>query len=409
MLLINIKSLYGTHQNSAVLRGAQLSNLPVIHNAYLQIKHGIISDFGPMEELGKVSEEEDMYDATGKTVIPSFCDSHSHIVFAGSREEEFVDKIKGLSYADIAAKGGGILNSALKLGNKSEDDLFEQALTRVQQVMKTGTGALEIKSGYGLNTASELKMLRVIKRLKKAVPIPIKATFLGAHAYPAEYKENHEGYIELIINEMLPAIVEENLADYIDVFCEKGFFDQESSARILKAGAKYGLKAKIHANQLNNSGGVQIGIQHDALSVDHLETLGKEEIELLGKSKTMATLLPSAAFFLRMAYPPVRELINAGAAVALATDFNPGSSPSGNIPLLISLACIQMKMTPEEAINAVTLNGACAMELEEEVGSIQIGKRANIILTQNIPSLAYLPYAFGSNSIHKVMANGQWI
>ena len=409
MLLINIKSLFGTHPNSVVLRGAQLSNLPVIHNAYLQIKHGIISDFGPMEELGKVSEEEDMYDATGKTVIPSFCDSHSHIVFAGSREEEFVDKIKGLSYADIAAKGGGILNSALKLGNTSEDDLYEQALTRVQQVMKTGTGALEIKSGYGLNTASELKMLRVIKRLKKAVPIPIKATFLGAHAYPKKYKDDHEGYIKLIINEMLPAIAEENLADYIDVFCEKGFFDQESSAKILKAGAKYGLKAKIHANQLNNSGGVQVGIHHDALSVDHLETLGKEEIELLGKSKTMATLLPSAAFFLRMSYPPARELINAGAAVALATDYNPGSSPSGNIPLLLSLACIQMKMTPEEAINAVTLNGACAMELEEEVGSIQIGKRANIILTQNIPSLAYLPYAFGSNTINKVMANGQWI
>jgi imidazolonepropionase len=409
MLLINIKSLYGTHEKNEVLRGKQLSHLPVIHNAFLKISDGVIADFGLMQDLGKVSEEENMYDVKGKTIIPSFCDSHSHIVFAGSREEEFVDKIKGLSYADIAAKGGGILNSALKLGETSEDELYEKALTRVQQVMKTGTGALEIKSGYGLNTASELKMLRVIKRLKKSVPIPIKATFLGAHAYPAEYKENHAGYIQLIINEMLPAIAEEKLADYIDVFCEKGFFDEESSAKILKAGAQYGLKAKIHANQLNNSGGVQVGIACNALSVDHLETISVEEINLLGKSKTMATLLPSAAFFLRMSYPPVRELINAGAAVALATDNNPGSSPSGNIPLLLSLACIQMKMTPEEAINAVTLNGAFAMDLEEEVGSIQVGKRANLILTENIPSLAYLPYAFGSNSIHKVMVNGEWI
>lgn len=409
MLLINIKSLYGTHERNEVLRGKELSHLPVIHNAYLQIQDGIIADFGPMKELGKVSEEENMYDATGKTIIPSFCDSHSHIVFASSREEEFVDKIKGLSYADIAAKGGGILNSAAKLANTPEDELYAQAFKRVQQVMKTGTGALEIKSGYGLNTEAELKMLRVIKRLKKTVNIPIKATFLGAHAYPAEFKENHQGYIDLIINEMLPAIAEEQLADYIDVFCEKGFFDELSSAKILKAGAKYGLKAKIHANQLNNSGGVQLGIGHNALSVDHLETVGPEEIALLGRSKTMATLLPTAAFFLRMHYPPARELINAGAAVALATDYNPGSSPSGNIPFLLSLACIQMKMTPEEAINAVTLNGAFAMELEDELGSIRVGKRANLILTEKIPSLAYLPYAFGSNSIHKVMVNGEWI
>ncbi len=409
MLLINIKSLFGTHQKNEVLRGKELSHLPCINNAYLNIKDGVIADFGKMEDLGKVSEEEDMYDATGKTVIPGFCDSHSHIVFAGSREEEFVDKIKGLSYADIAAKGGGIVNSALKLSNTSEDELYEKALKRVHQVMKTGTVALEIKSGYGLNTDSELKMLRVIKRLKKSLPIPIKATFLGAHAYPAPFKDSHQGYLDLIINEMLPAIVEENLADYIDVFCEKGFFDELSSAKILTAGAKYGLKAKIHANQLNNSGGVQLGISHNALSVDHLETIGKEEIALLGKSKTMATLLPSAAFFLRMHYPPARDLINEGAAVALATDFNPGSSPSGNIPLLLSLACIQMKMTPEEAINAITLNGAFAMELEEELGSIRVGKRASVILTENIPSISYLPYAFGSNSIHKVMINGEWI
>ncbi|MBK6263704.1 imidazolonepropionase [Marivirga sp. S37H4] len=408
MLFINIKSLYGTHEKNDLLRGNNLGKLPVIHDAYLKVTDGKIAAFGSMEDMDVDFEYEEVMDLKGQIILPAFCDSHTHIVFAQSREEEFVDKIKGISYAEIAAKGGGILNSANKLANTSEDDLYERAMVRVKEVIQTGTGALEIKSGYGLSVEAELKMLRVIRRIKENTALPIKSTFLGAHAFPVIYKENHEAYIDLVINEMLPAIAEEKLADYIDVFCETGFFDKEKSTRILEAGAKYGLKAKIHANQLNNSGGVQLGIEHNALSVDHLETIGKEEIELLANNSTIATLLPSAAFFLRMRFPPARELIEAGAAVALATDYNPGSSPSGNIPLLISFACIQMKMTPEEAINAATLNGACAMEVENEVGSIQVGKRANLILTKKIPSLAYLPYAFGSNSIDKVMINGKW-
>lgn len=408
MLLINIKSLYGTHEKNELLRGADLGTLPVIHDAYLKVADGKIAAFGSMEDMEVDFENEEVMDVKGQSILPAFCDSHTHIVFAQSREEEFVDKIKGISYAEIAAKGGGILNSANKLANTSEDDLYERAMVRVKEVIQSGTGALEIKSGYGLSVEAELKMLRVIRRIRQTTDLPIKSTFLGAHAFPMIYKEDKEAYIDLVINEMIPAVAEEGLADYIDVFCEKGFFDMETSSRILAAGTKYGLKAKIHANQLNNSGGVQLGIKHNALSVDHLETIGPEEIELLAKNKTIATLLPSAAFFLRMRFPPARELIEAGAAVALATDYNPGSSPSGNIPLLIALACIQMKMTPEEAVNAATLNGACAMEVENEVGSIQVGKRANLILTKPIPSLAYLPYAFGSNSIDKVMISGKW-
>lgn len=408
MILTNIKSLFGIREENKLLRGNELSTLPSIENAYLKIKDGKISAYGDMDSL-TVDSNDEIYDVKGQSILPAFCDSHTHIVFAGSRESEFVDKIKGLSYAEIAAKGGGILNSAKKLAKTSEDELYEQAMKRVMEVMHLGTGALEIKSGYGLTVEAELKMLRVVKRIKESVDIPIKSTFLGAHAFPVEYKENKEAYLKIVTEEMLPAVAEENLADYIDVFCETGFFDQEMSEKVLNAGAKYGLKGKIHANQLNNSGGVQLGIKTNALSVDHLETLGKEEIELLGSHDIISTLLPSAAFFLRMQYPPARELINAGAAVALATDYNPGSSPSGNIPLLIALSCIQMKMTPEEAINAATLNGAFAMESEHEVGSIKIGKRANLILTKEIPSLAYLPYAFGSQSIDKVMINGSWI
>lgn len=408
MLLINIKSLFGVHQTNELLRGKDLGQLPAIDDAYLEIKNGLIRSFGPMSECPQLSNYTEVEDVKGKSILPAFCDSHTHIVFAQSREEEFVDKIKGVSYAEIAAKGGGILNSAEKLANTSEDDLYERAMVRVQEVIQMGTGALEIKSGYGLSVAAEIKMLRVIRRIKESAGIPVKATFLGAHAFPKLYKDNKEAYVQLIIEEMLPAIAEENLADYIDVFCEQGFFDVATSSKILSAGAKYGLKAKIHANQLHNSGGVQLGVEHNALSVDHLESIEEEEIQLLGKNKIIATLLPSAAFFLRMAFPPARKLIEANAAVALATDYNPGSSPSGNIPLLISLACIQMKMTPEEAVNAATFNGAFAMEVQDEVGSIKEGKLANLILTKNIPSLAYLPYAFGSNSIDKVMINGQW-
>jgi len=409
MLLTNIKALFGNHLSNIPLRGKELGKLPSIENAYLRIKGEHIEDFGSMKAINLADEKDEVIDLKGKYVLPSFCDSHTHIVYAGSRESEFVDKINGLGYAEIAAKGGGILNSAERLANTSEDELFESAMQRVHEVQQLGTGALEIKSGYGLSVEAELKMLRVIKRIKESVKMPIKATFLGAHAYPKQFKDDHEAYHELVINEMLPAIADENLADYIDVFCEKGFFDEESSEKILAAGTSHGLKAKIHANQLHNSGGVQLGVKLGALSVDHLETLGDKEIKLLGSSNIMSTMLPSAAFFLRMQYPPARELIDANAALALATDYNPGSSPSGNIPLLISLACIQMKMTPEEAVNAATLNGAIAMEIENEAGSIMNGKLANLIVTKEIPSLAFMPYAFGSQSIDKVMIAGEWI
>jgi imidazolonepropionase len=408
MLITNIKTLFGTREYTQLLRGTALGEMPSIENAFLEVEDGKILNYGKMTDLN-ADRQGEVFDAKGKSILPAFCDSHTHIVFAGSREDEFVHKIKGLSYAEIAAKGGGILNSAKRLASTSEDDLFAEAMVRVNEVMRLGTGALEIKSGYGLSLEAELKMLRVIRRIKDTVNIPVKSTFLGAHAFPEPYKEDKEAYIKLIVDEMLPAIAEEKLADYIDVFCETGFFDEKLSEQVLNAGAKYGLKAKIHANQLNNSGGVQLGIKTNALSVDHLETLGKEEIELLGKHDIISTLLPSAAFFLRMGFPPARELIDAGAAIALATDYNPGSSPSGNIPLLISLACIQMKITPEEAFNAATVNGAIAMEVENEVGSITKGKRANFILTKDIPSLAYMPYAFGSDNIEKVMIKGKWI
>jgi len=331
------------------------------------------------------------------------------LVFASSREEEFVDKIKGMSYAEIAARGGGILNSARKLNDTSEDELFSNAWRRLEEVSKLGTGAIEIKSGYGLTIEGELKMLRVIKKLKERSVLSIKATFLGAHTYPLEYKENHQGYIDCIINEMLPVIAKEKLADYIDVFCETGFFSPEETETICRAGMGYGLKPKLHANQLSPSGGVEVGVKLKALSVDHLETVDEKTIETLGTSETIGTLLPTAAFFLRMPFPPARKLIDAGCAIALASDYNPGSSPSGNMNLVISMACIQMKMLPEEAINAATINGAYAMELQNEVGSIAVGKKANLIFTKPIPSLAYLPYSFGTSLIEKVMINGEFI
>ena len=408
-IIKNIKLLVNTREESQLLRGRALAELPCIEGAYLLIEDGIIAEYGKMDMLSWEDEgKNNIIDATGQMVLPAWCDSHTHLVFAASREEEFIDKIKGMSYAEIAAKGGGILNSAKKIAETSELDLLRSAWARLQEIIMHGTGAVEIKSGYGLTVETELKMLRVIKKLKETSPIPVKATFLGAHTYPLEYKENHQGYIDLIINEMLPVIAKEKLADYIDVFCETGFFSPEETEIICKAGISYGLKPKIHANQLNLSGGTQVGVKLGAISVDHLETMDAAAVQALANSNTIGTLLPTAAFFLRIPFQPARQLIDAGCAIALATDFNPGSSPSGNMNLVVALSCIQMKMLPEEAINAATINGAYAMELQDEVGSITAGKKANLIFTKPIPSLAYLPYAFGSNLIEKVMISGEF-
>jgi imidazolonepropionase len=389
-----------------------MSVLPCIENAFLLIEDGIIADYGAMYELElKVPYlPKHIIDATGQFILPAWCDSHTHLVFAQSREEEFIDKIKGLSYADIAANGGGILNSAQKLNAATEDELFNSAWKRLTEVSKLGTGAIEIKSGYGLSVDGELKMLRVIKRLKQKSALSIKATFLGAHTFPLAYKENHQGYIDTIINEMLPVIATEKLADYIDVFCETGFFSPQQMETICRAGMQYGLKPKLHVNQLNSISAIETAVKLRALSVDHLETMTDADITLLsqaGSTGIIGTLLPTAAFFLRMNYQPARKLLDAGCAIALASDYNPGSSPSGNMNFVVALACIQLKMLPQEAINAATLNGAFAMELEKELGSITIGKKANLIFTQPIPSLAYLPYAFGNNLIDKVMIGGE--
>jgi len=409
-LISNIKTLVNTRDTQHLLRGSDLSILPVTEDAYLIIEDGWIAAYGSMSDL--TYNEADFafhYNAADRMVFPSWCDSHTHIVFAGSRENEFVDKIRGLSYADIAARGGGILNSAKRLNDTNEDELFNQSYNRLKELARLGTGAIEIKSGYGLTVESELKMLRVIQRLKQTGLMPIKATFLGAHTIPAAYKDNRDGYIKLIIEDMLPVIAREELADYIDVFCEKGFFTPEDTERICKAGMSYGLRPKIHANQLHVSGGVQMGVSLNAISVDHLESMDDEAVASLASSSTIGTLLPTAAFFLRMPYQPARTLIDADCAIALASDYNPGSSPSGNMNFVVALSCIQMRMLPEEAINAATLNGAYAMQLENEVGSISVGKRANLFVTKPIPSIAYVPYAFGSNLIEKVMLNGQWL
>ncbi len=411
VLITNIKLLAGIREELKPLRGNALAEMPSVPNAWLLTEGAHIAAFGSMDALPEAVSQQltKVVDAKGGIVLPAWCDSHTHLVFPASREEEFIDKIKGLSYAEIAAKGGGILNSARKLQDASEDQLFQDAWKRLQELMRSGTGAIEIKSGYGLSPEGELKMLRVIKRLKERAPIPVKATFLGAHTYPAAFKEDHEGYIRQIIDEMLPVIAAEKLADYIDVFCESGFFSPEETIRICEAGKQYGLKPKIHANQLNLSGGVQAGLLLGALSVDHLETMDDATISLLAASDTIGTLLPNAAFFLRMPFQPARAMIGAGAAIALASDLNPGSSPSGNMNLVVAMSCIQMKMLPEEAINAATFNGACAMELQEQYGSIAIGKKANLILTRPVPSLAYLPYAFGSNLVDNVMISGEFI
>jgi len=423
LLITNIKQLVNTRPGTHLLRGKELADLPCIENAYLIIEDDLIVEYGSMVNslpiaIGRSMDKfNKVVDAKDQFVFPCWCDSHTHLVFTGSREEEFVDKIKGLSYAEIAAKGGGILNSAKKLNETSEDELFNQSWKRLEEVSKLGTGAIEIKSGYGLTVEGELKMLRVIKKLKEKSSLSIKATFLGAHAYPVEYKENHPGYIDCIINEMLPVIAKEKLADYIDVFCETGFFSPEETEIICLAGKKYGLKPKLHVNQLNSIGGIEVAIKLNAVSVDHLETMTEDDISRLAKAPTsqdlggatIGILLPTSAFFLRMSFPPARQLIDAGCAIALASDYNPGSSPSGNMNLVVAMSCIQMKMLPEEAVNAATINGAFAMELENEVGSITVGKKANLIFTTPIPSLAYMPYAFGKNHIDKVMIAGEWV
>lgn len=393
------------------LAGAEMANWPVLGDAFLLVEGGRIVDFGAMSACPTFAVDERV-DASGRFLLPAFCDSHTHLVFAATRETEFVDKIRGVSYAEIAAKGGGIINSALRLRAMDEGALFEQALARLEQAMAQGTGAIEIKSGYGLDMASELKMLRVIRRLKEQNLIPVKSTFLAAHAVPPEFAGNKDGYLQHVINDMLPRVAGENLADYCDIFCEKGFFSPEDTDLLLTAAARYGLGAKIHANQLDFSGGVQVGVKHKARSVDHLEHAGEAEIAALLESQilesqildspTMPTALPMAAFFLRLPYPPARKMIDSGLPVAIATDFNPGSSPSSRMSFAISLACIQMRMLPEEAIAAATINGAQAMDLSHEVGSIAKGKKAQLILTRKMENLAFLPYNFGQDSIERV-------
>jgi imidazolonepropionase len=404
-LYSNIKHLIGIEEDAAqkkIVKGAEMKQLPIIEEAWLLTDGQHILDFGSMQSLPEkqVDREENL---NGASVLPVWVDSHTHLVFAHSREQEFVDRIHGLSYEEIAKRGGGILNSARKLNDADEGFLYEQAMARLEEVKSLGTGAIEIKSGYGLNTQAEIKMLRVIRRIKETAGIPVKATFLGAHAYPMEFRENHQAYLDIIIQEMLPQIADEGLADYMDVFCEKGFFSAEETAQLLEASSKYGLKPKIHANQLYNSGGVQVGVKYDAISVDHLETMDDEEVACLQHADTIATLLPGAAFFLAMHYQPARKLIDAGVAVALASDYNPGSCPGGNMNFLLTLACTQMRMTPEEAINACTLNGAAALELSNQLGSIARGKKASFIITKPISGPAYLPYAFGTNLIERVV------
>jgi len=415
LIIKNIKELASVEPNEKLHRlkvsGKDMLNLRTIKNSYLIIEKETISEYGLMRDykpsMASENENVKVIDATGKMVFPAFCDSHTHLVYAGSREIEYIDKIKGLSYEEIAKRGGGILNSAKLLHDTSEDELCEQALARLEEIKMLGTGAVEIKSGYGLSTEDELKMLRVIKKLRQLSPLTIKATFLGAHAVPLEYKGKQKEYVEIIINEMIPMVAGENLADFIDVFCDRGFFTVEETERMLMAGMKYGLRPKIHANELDYSGGIQVGVKYNALSVDHLEYTGDDEIVVLLDSETMPTLLPGAAFFLGMNYAPVRKMINAGLPVALASDFNPGSSPSGNMQLVLALGCIKYKMLPEEALHAVTLNSAYAMGVSEELGSIGIGKKANVFITKPIPTYEFMPYAYGSNKIDTVIINGK--
>lgn len=404
IFITNIKGLVQVREKQlAPLSGAEMSHLPVLENAYLTIENGLISGFGKMSDIPADTSKKYL-DVTGSYVFPSFVDSHTHLIFPASREEEFVMKIRGAGYAEIAAKGGGILNSARKLAVTSEDELFESAMVRMKEIASTGTGAVEIKSGYGLSLAGELKMLRVARRLKETCLLAVKTTFLGAHAVPAD--RTKDSYMKEIIQEMIPAIAAENLADYIDVFCEQGFFSADEAERIIEAGKAAGMKPRVHANQLHRSGGVQVGVKTGAISVDHLENIGDDEIQALVGSNVLATALPGAAFFLNLEMPPARKLIENNIPLVIASDYNPGSSPSGNMPLIISLACIRMKITPEEAINAATMNAAFALELQDHYGSIEIGKVASIFITKPIPSLAYFPYAFGGSLIDKVILRG---
>ena len=425
ILIKNIKELVQVEEKPRMMvSGKAMSKLKTIQNAWLLIEGDRIKDFGemPVDDLRltiddlrnpeKQVQENDplqVIDATGKMVFPSFCDSHTHLVYAGSREIEYIDKIRGLSYEEIARRGGGILNSARRLHETGEEELVEQALGRLNEIMMTGTGAVEIKSGYGLSVEDELKMLRVIRTLKGKSPLTIVPTFLGAHAVPAEFRGRQGEFVDRVISEMIPRVASDELADFIDVFCDRGFFTVEETDRILNAGMKYGLRAKIHANELDYSGGIQVGVKYNALSVDHLEFTGDEEIECLSGSETMPTVLPGAAFFLEMAYAPVRKMIDAGLPVAMASDFNPGSSPSGNMQFILSMACIKYRMLPEEAIHAVTINGAYAMGLSQDYGSIARGKMANLFITRPIPTYAFMPYAFGSNKVETVILNGQLI
>lgn len=408
ILITNIKSIVGIQtQAHNFKKGQEMNQVSTLEHGFILIENEKIADFGPMTDAP--DRADIVMDATDRLVLPSWCDSHTHIVYAAGREGEYVDRLRGVSYEEIAKKGGGILNSANKLQVTSEEDLYLSAKARLDEVIAMGTGAIEIKSGYGLTTESELKMLRVIRKLKENSPIEIKASFLGAHAIPMIYKENRNAYIDIITNEMLPQVAHEGLADYCDVFCDKGFYTVEETDRILKAASSYGLKAKIHANELAISGGVQVGIANNAISVDHLEAIGDEEIQALKNSNTIPTVLPSCSFFLNIHYAPARKMIDQGLGIAIATDYNPGSSPSGNIPLLMAFACNNMRILPNEAFNGVTINGACALELGDTHGSIARGKVANLILTHAIPSLDYMVYSFGTNHVDKVLLKGKLI
>ncbi|HOI48971.1 MAG TPA: imidazolonepropionase [Prolixibacteraceae bacterium] len=411
LLLQNIRELVQTEEvPQELVAGKKMSKVGTVPNAFLLIHDELIEDFGPMRELNRISVDDDILmeiDCSGRLVYPAWCDPHTHLVYAGSREKEFVGRIKGQTYEQIAQNGGGILNSARLLHETPAEELYEQSVKRIFEIMRQGTGAIEIKSGYGLTTEDELKMLQVIQWIRQTTPLCVRATFLGAHAIPEAYKNNTAGYVDLIINEMIPQVAAEELADYIDVFCEKGFFSVEDTERILMAGIKYGLRPKIHANELGRTGGVQAGVKYNALSVDHLEHLGEEEIETLSGSETMPTLLPGASFFLNLPYAPARKMIDAGLPVALASDFNPGSSPSGNMNFIGSLACLKLKMTPQEAVNAATINAAYAMGVSDRLGSIARGKIANVFITRPIPSMEYFPYMFGSNLIETLILNGE--
>ena len=413
MLIVNIKELVGVDDQGRLLkRGSEMAETGRVKNAFLLIKGKRIADYGPMssEACKKyLAENHRIHDVKGSVVMPAFCDSHTHLVYANSREMEFVDKIRGLSYEEIAKRGGGILNSAKATAAATEDELYDMAQQRLEDVMRMGTGAIEIKSGYGLTTESELKLLRVIRRLKENSPVTIKSNFLWAHGIPMEYRGHQEDYVDLVINEMSPLVAAEDLADFMDVFCDQGFFTCEDTERILMAGIKYGMRPKIHANEMAISGGVQVGVKYGAISVDHLEQMGDEEIECLRDTETMPTVLPGCAFFLNLPLSPARKMIDAGLPVAMASDFNPGTSPSGNMQLIMSMACIRYRLTPEEALNATTLNTAYAMGVSDEVGSITRGKLANLIITQPMTQLEFMPYYYGSNKVAKMVLNGKFV